>query len=80
LFQAVCSKPINLKVIKNNASNEIPPLVVLTLLPQALYNPKTKQSEIVALACLSSNNYYVDKPASERLFQQHFCGKLFNDI
>ncbi|KAK9497008.1 hypothetical protein O3M35_012802 [Rhynocoris fuscipes] len=71
--EVICSKPNCLTFLKDNSSMEIPPLVLVTVLPQMVYNPKTRQSEVVAVGCLVNNAYSVDKPAPERLFNQHFC-------
>ncbi|CAH1398889.1 unnamed protein product [Nezara viridula] len=70
--EASCMKASDVHVLKPGLPH-IPPLVLVTLHPQAVHNPKTKQTEIVAVGCLVSNSYPVDKPPPEKLFNQHFC-------
>ncbi|KAL4220500.1 DNA polymerase alpha catalytic subunit [Mactra antiquata] len=50
-----------------------PPLTVMTLNMRTLPNTKTHQNEIVAISCLIHNSFYMDKPAPDPPFQQHFC-------
>lgn len=70
--EAACTKVNNLNVIKSGLT-EIPPLVIATLHPQAVQNPKTKQNEIIAVGCLVNTSYFIDKPPPARHFNQHFC-------
>ncbi|XP_014254893.1 DNA polymerase alpha catalytic subunit [Cimex lectularius] len=70
--EATCNNSNNLSLVKNN-SLDIPPITIAVLKPQMVYNAKNKQSEIVAVGCLVNNSYLVEKPAPQRLFNQHFC-------
>jgi len=71
-LEAVISKPEHVCV--SEESLPPPPLTVMTLNLRTLPNPKTRQNEIVAAACLVHSNFYMNKPApKEQAFQQHFC-------
>ncbi|CAL1543599.1 unnamed protein product [Lymnaea stagnalis] len=70
-LEAVISKPEHVVISETNQPP--PPLVVMTLNLQTLPNPKTRQNEIVAAACLIHHDFYMDKPAPSQRFQQHFC-------
>ncbi|RUS87909.1 hypothetical protein EGW08_004325 [Elysia chlorotica] len=70
-LEAVISKPEHVSVSDVHLSP--PPLTVMTLNLQTLPNPKTKQNEIVAAACLLHTDFHMDKPAPKQTFQQHFC-------
>ncbi|XP_073983842.1 DNA polymerase alpha catalytic subunit isoform X2 [Rhodnius prolixus] len=71
--EVMCNKPSYVTYVKDNSALSIPPLVLATLLPQMVFNPKSRQSEVVAVACLVNHTYSVDQPTPERLFNQHFC-------
>ncbi|GFR77685.1 DNA polymerase, partial [Elysia marginata] len=70
-LEAVISKPEHVSV--SDVHLPPPPLTVMTLNLQTLPNPKTKQNEIVAAACLLHTGFHMDKPAPKQSFQQHFC-------
>ncbi|GFN73923.1 DNA polymerase, partial [Plakobranchus ocellatus] len=70
-LEAIISKPEHVCV--SDVHLPPPPLTVMSLNLQTLPNPKTKQNEIVAAACLLHTDFYMDKPAPKQIFQQHFC-------
>ncbi|KAK3783769.1 hypothetical protein RRG08_063431 [Elysia crispata] len=70
-LEAVISKPEHISV--SDVHLAPPPLTVMTLNLQTLPNPKTKQNEIVAAACLLHTDFHMDKPAPKQTFQHHFC-------
>ncbi|CAG5130361.1 unnamed protein product, partial [Candidula unifasciata] len=70
-LEAVIARPDYITVCSDNQPP--PPLVVMTLNLQTLPNPKTRQNEIVAAACLVHSDFHMDKPAPKQQFQQHFC-------
>ncbi|BFZ06575.1 hypothetical protein BsWGS_09614 [Bradybaena similaris] len=70
-LEAVIARPDYISVSADNQPP--PPLVVMTLNLQTLPNPKTRQNEIVAAACLVHSDFRMDKPAPKQQFQQHFC-------
>uniref|UniRef100_A0A0B7B4I6 DNA polymerase n=1 Tax=Arion vulgaris TaxID=1028688 RepID=A0A0B7B4I6_9EUPU len=70
-LEIILAKPDYISVSDNQSSP--PPLVVMTLKLQTLPNPKTRQNEIVAAACLVHCDFQMDRPAPKQPYQQHFC-------
>ncbi|KAF6204005.1 hypothetical protein GE061_002344 [Apolygus lucorum] len=71
-IEATCSAPMNV-VVSKVTDSLIPPLVLMTIVPQAAYNTEKKQTEIVAIGCVVNTAYPLDKPPPAKLFNQHFC-------
>ncbi|KAL1140590.1 hypothetical protein AAG570_000520, partial [Ranatra chinensis] len=72
-FEVACVKPTYLNVLRAGTINEVPPLVMVVMQPQTLYNQKSRQNEIVAISCLVNYEFPLNKPPPKKLFTQHFC-------
>ncbi|XP_012945500.1 DNA polymerase alpha catalytic subunit isoform X2 [Aplysia californica] len=70
-LEAMVLKPEHVSV--SDVTLPPPPLTVMTLNLRTLPNPKTRQNEIVAAACLVHTDFHMDRPAPKQFFQQHFC-------
>ncbi|KAG1697229.1 DNA polymerase alpha catalytic subunit [Nymphon striatum] len=70
-IEAVVQNPNNISVIQNPLA--APPLVVMAMSMPTAVNPKTMQSEIVAVSCLIHEQFYINKPAPNPPYNIHFC-------
>jgi len=70
-LEAVVTRPEHISI--SDVTLAPPPLTVMTMNLRTLPNPKTKQNEIVAAACLIHSDFHMTKPAPGRVFEQHFC-------
>ncbi|XP_077987275.1 DNA polymerase alpha catalytic subunit-like [Glandiceps talaboti] len=70
-IEAYINKPDFVHVVKDK---QPPPLVVMTVNFKTLLNTKTHQNEVIAVAGLVHNKFYIDKAPPKPPFQQHFCG------
>lgn len=71
-IEASLSKPENVTIYSGKPIPP-PPLVVASMNMRTVVNPKTHQSEIVMIGCLVNHQFYLDRPAPNPPFQQHFC-------
>ena len=76
-FEAICDNPNKVSVLMQNAPPEpwdkAPPVTILALNMKTTINPKTHQNEITMVSGLIHNKFYLDKPAPETPYVDHFC-------
>lgn len=61
-------------VVATEKNPQPPPLVITTINVRTAFNPKTTRNEIVMIACLVNNKFFLQKKPPAVPFHQHFCG------
>lgn len=78
-FEVNCNM-IDIQISSLDKQVPPPPIVVTALSMRSVLNTKSLTNEIVMISCISHNQYSIDKSPPNPPFQQHFCGKYYEQI
>mgnify|MGYP001418905760 FL=1 len=70
-FEAICDLPSNVNLASN--APHPPPVTILALNMKTTINPKSHQNEITLVSGLVHHQFYLDRPAPNPPYNEHFC-------
>ena len=70
-FEAIVDLPSNVNLASN--APHPPPVTVLALNMKTTINPKSHQNEITLVSGLVHHQFYLDRPAPNPPYHEHFC-------